>query len=88
MGRWLPLNDDVRQFGEVPAVPGPDDAPQLDVLAQLDLTAGLDTGGKQLCARQLSEQTNLRLELVTASAEYCRGLLLHPDIRNMSAEKP
>ena len=88
MGRWLPLNDDVRQFGEVPAVPGPHDAPELNILSQLYLTARLDPGSEELGARQLAEQTDLRLELVTTSAEYCRGLLLHPDIRNMSAEKP
>ena len=55
----LPLYDDVRQFGEVPAVARPDDAPQLDVLAQLDLTARLDPGSEELGAGQLAEQTDL-----------------------------
>ena len=75
----LPLYDDVCQLGEVPAVPRPDDAPELDILAQLYLTARLDPGCEELSAGQLAEQADLRLELVTTSAEYCWRLLFHPE---------
>ena len=74
----IPLNDHVGQFGVVPAVPGPDDAAQLHVLAELDLAAGLHPRREQLRARQLPEQPDLGLELVAASAEDGRRLLLHP----------
>ena len=74
----IPLNDHVGQFGVVPAVPGPDDAPQLHVLAELDLAAGLHPRREQLRPRQLPEQPDLGLELVAASAEDGRRLLLHP----------
>ena len=74
----IPLNDHVGQFGVVPAVPGPDDAAQLHVLPELDLAAGLHPRREQLRARQLSEQPDLGLELVAASAEDGRRLLLHP----------
>ena len=74
----IPLNDHVGQFGVVPAVPGPDNAAQLHVLAELDLAAGLHPRREQLRARQLPEQPDLGLELVAASAEDGRRLLLHP----------
>ena len=74
----IPLNDHVGQFGVVPAVPGPDDAAQLHVLPELDLAAGLHPRREQLRARQLPEQPDLGLELVAASAEDGRRLLLHP----------
>ena len=74
----IPLNDHVGQFGVVPAVPGPDDAAQLHVLAELDLAAGLHPRREQLRPRQLPEQPDLGLELVAASAEDGRRLLLHP----------
>ena len=60
-------------------VSSPDDAPELDILAQLYLTARLDPGCEELSAGQLAEQADLRLELVTTSTEYCWRLLFHPE---------
>ena len=82
MPLYIPLNDHVGQFGVVPAVPGPHDAPELDILPELDLTPALDPRREQLRPRQLAEQPDLRLELVTAAREDSRGLLLHPGMRN------
>ena len=78
----IPLNDDVSELGIVPAVPGPDDAPQLGVLPELYLAPALDPGREQLRARQLPEHPDLRLELVAAAGEDRRGLLLDPGMMN------
>ena len=78
----LPLNDNICELGVVPAVAGPDDAPQLDILAELYLAPALDPGREQLGARQLPEHPDLRLELVAAAGEDRRGFLLNPGIMN------
>ena len=78
----LPLNDNVRELGVVPAVPGPDDAPELDILPELYLAPALDPRREQLRARQLPEHPDLRLELVAAAGEDRRGLLLDPGMIN------
>ena len=76
------MNDDICELGVIPTVPRPDDAPQLDILAELYLAPALDPRREQLRAGQLPEHPDLRLELVTAAREDGRGLLLHPGMMN------
>ena len=76
------MNNNVSKLGVVPAVPGPDDAPQLDILSELYLAPALDPGREQLRAGQLPEHPDLRLELVAAAGEDGWGLLLDPGMIN------